>query len=203
MAVNAIAAFWVVTILLVMVPGADWAFTIGAGVQGGSVVSAIGGILLGYVGMTVAVAAGVGAVVARSPAALTALTIAGGIYLLWCGVRTLANPAAIGAMRTHAGFVRGIGVSGLNPKGLLLFLAVLPQFTNRSWSWPVAGQIGVLGLVFIGTCGVVYFCVGVFARAILRSRPTAAHVVSRVSGIAMALIGVVLLAERLMQIRAG
>lgn len=203
MATSSIVAFWGLTMLLVMVPGADWAFTIGAGVQGGSVVSAIGGILLGYVGMTAVVAAGVGAVVAKSPASLTGLTIAGGIYLLWSGTRMLKNPAAIGAIRTRAGLLRGIGVSGLNPKGLLLFLAVLPQFTNRDWSWPIAGQIGVLGLVFIATCGVVYSCVGLGARTILRSRPTAARAVSRVSGVAMALIGVVLLVERLMQIRAG
>lgn len=203
MATSSIIAFWGLTILLVMVPGADWAFTIGAGVQGGSVASAIGGILLGYVGMTAVVAAGVGAVVAKSPASLTGLTIAGGLYLLWCGTRALTNPAAMGAVRTRAGFVRGIGVSGLNPKGLLLFLAVLPQFTNREWSWPIAGQIGVLGLVFILTCGAVYSCVGLGARAILRARPAAARVVSRISGVAMALIGVVLLVERLIQIRAG
>jgi len=94
MAANSIVAFWGLTILLVMVPGADWAFTIGAGVQGGSVIPAIGGILVGYVGMTVVVAAGVGAVVAKSTAALTGLTLAGGIYLLWCGARTLAKPPA-------------------------------------------------------------------------------------------------------------
>jgi threonine/homoserine/homoserine lactone efflux protein len=203
MATSSIAAFWVVTALLVMVPGADWAFTISAGVQGSSVVAAIGGILLGYAGMTAVVAAGVGALVARSAAASTALTLAGGVYLIWCGIRSLANPATIGAPRTRAGFVKGIGVSGLNPKGLLLFLAVLPQFTNRNWSWPVAGQIGVLGLVFIGTCGIVYLCVGLAARFILRCRPAAARVVSRISGMAMTMIGVALLAERLMQIRAG
>lgn len=203
MATSSIAAFWLLTVLLVMVPGADWAFTISAGVQSRSVLPAIGGILLGYAAMTVVVAAGVGALVGKSPDALTGLTIAGGVYLIWCGVRTLANPAAIGTIQARATLARGIGVSGLNPKGLLLFLAVLPQFTNRNWSWPLAGQIGVLGLIFIGTCAAIYLCVGLFARTILRSRPAAARVVSRVSGASMTIIGAVLLAERFMQIPVG
>ena len=44
--------------------------------------------------------------------------------------------------------VRGIGVSGLNPKGLLVLLALLPQFANPRGSWPLSAQLGLLGLVF-------------------------------------------------------
>lgn len=68
MAASSIAAFWAVAFLLVIVPGPDWAFTIGAGLLGRSVLPAIGGIVLGYAAMTVIVAAGVGALVARTPA---------------------------------------------------------------------------------------------------------------------------------------
>ena len=207
MAANSVLAFWLVTLLLVIVPGADWAFTINASLRGGSVVVAVSGIALGYVGMTVVVAAGLGALVAESPAALTGLTIAGGCYLVWLGARTLARPstppapltatAAHGAPAGRTVLIAGAGVSGLNPKGLLVFLAVLPQFTNRHWSWPVAGQIGVLGIVFTLSCAAVYLCVGVFARTILQTRPAAARTVSRFSGAAMITIGILLLAERL------
>src|SRR5215469_15287158 len=93
MAASSIAAFWVVSSLLIMVPGADWAFTIGAGLGGHSVVPAVGGIVLGYAAMTIAVAAGVGTLVARSPALLGALTIVGGLYLMWHGATTLARPS--------------------------------------------------------------------------------------------------------------
>jgi len=88
-------------------------------------------------------------------------------------------------------------VSGLNPKGLLLFLALLPQFTNPEWSWPVAGQIGMLGMVFTLTCAVFYLCIGLAARSILVTRPAAARALGRVSGAAMVVIGAILLAERL------
>jgi threonine/homoserine/homoserine lactone efflux protein len=173
--------------------------------------------------MTIVVAAGVGALVARSPALLTGLTVAGGLYLMWHGTRTLARPAMPGAppgaspggpadgpgglpvgatARTHrthrATLLKGAGVSGLNPKGLLLFLAVLPQFTNPRGSWPLAVQLGLLGLVFTITCALFYLGLGSFARKILRTRPAAARAVTRFSGAAMILIGAVLLAERLL-----
>jgi threonine/homoserine/homoserine lactone efflux protein len=88
-------------------------------------------------------------------------------------------------------------VSGLNPKGLLIFVALLPQFAEPYAPWPVPAQLAVLGLAFTLTCGVVYLAVGVAARELLRARTTAADVVSRISGASMIVLGVVLLAERL------
>jgi len=75
MAVSSLFAFWAVAVLLIIVPGADWAFTIAAGVGGRSVLPAVGGLVLGYALVTAVVAAGVGALVAGSPAALTGLTL--------------------------------------------------------------------------------------------------------------------------------
>jgi threonine/homoserine/homoserine lactone efflux protein len=203
MATSSIAAFWVVAFLLVIVPGPDWAFTVSAGLRGRSVLPAVGGILLGYAAMTIIVAAGVGTLVARTPAFLSALTVAGGLYLMWHGTATVARPSAPGTAaaapaRTGLGtLARGIGVSGLNPKGLLLFLALLPQFTSPRGSWPLAGQLGFLGLVFMSTCAVFYFCLGSFARKILHARPAAARAVTRFSGAAMIIIGALLLVDRL------
>ena len=203
MAASSIAAFWAIAFLLVIVPGPDWAFTVSAGLRGRSVFPAVGGIVLGYAAMTIIVAAGVGALVARTPAFLSALTVAGGLYLMWQGTTTVVRPSAPGTTaaapaRTGLGtLARGIGVSGLNPKGLLLFLALLPQFTSPRWSWPLAGQLGFLGLVFMFTCAAFYLCLGSFARKILHARPAAAHAVTRLSGAAMIIIGALLLIDRL------
>ncbi|HZY26989.1 MAG TPA: hypothetical protein VFE49_01910 [Jiangellaceae bacterium] len=57
MAASAIAAFWAVTVVLIVVPGPDWAYAISSGLQG-RVISAAGGIVLGYGIMTMVVAAG-------------------------------------------------------------------------------------------------------------------------------------------------
>lgn len=229
MAASSITAFWAVSVLLVLVPGADWAYAITAGLRDRSVVPAVGGLLLGYVGLTAVVAAGVAAVVARTPGVLTALTTAGALYLMWLGATTLARPAgpedaAAGAGNAAGGaagadvgadadeaagttlasrvsrrarVLKGAGISGLNPKALLLFVALLPQFTDPDGGWPLAAQIGALGAVHMVSCGVVYLCVGTLARAVLRARPAAARLVTRVSGAAMIVIGVLLAVERL------
>lgn len=198
MAVGSVLAFWAVAVLLIAVPGADWAFTIGAAVRGQRIAPAVGGLVIGYTAMTLVVAAGVGAFVAATPVALTALTVTGGGYLVWLGLRTLssAGPAIVDPDRRETGtLVRGIVVSGLNPKGLLLFVALLPQFTDARGSWPMTVQIGLLGLVFTLTCAAFYPMVGVFAQTVLRARPGVARLVQRVSGVAMVVIGVSLLIE--------
>lgn len=205
MAASSIAAFWALAALLVAVPGPDWAFVLSSGVKSATVVPAVGGIVLGYAGITVVVAAGIGTLVARSPAALTALTAAGGSYLIWLGARTLirkpshqavAGHRSAGAGRPWETLARGMGVSALNPKGLLLFLALLPQFTSARWDWPLAAQLALLGLVFMLTCAVFYLCLGSFARRILRARPLAAELITRLSGAAMLVIGTLLLIDR-------
>ncbi len=73
MTISILAAFWLVSFLLVLVPGADWAYVIAVGLRDRSIVPAVGGVLLGYVLLTAVVAAGVAALVARSPAVLTVL----------------------------------------------------------------------------------------------------------------------------------
>lgn len=209
MAVSSITAFWAVSVLLILVPGADWAYAISAGLRDRSVAPAVGGLLLGYVGLTAVVAAGVAAVVADHPAVLASLTLLGAMYLIWLGATTLARPSTPGAAEQSAGdrpdapgarrsrVLQGAGISGLNPKALLLFLALLPQFTQPGTGWPLALQISTLGLVHILSCGAIYLCVGILARTVLRARPAAARAVTRVSGAAMIVIGVVLVVEQL------
>lgn len=198
MTAGSVLAFWLVALLLIVLPGGDWAFTISAGLRGHSVLLAVGGLVAGYAGVTAVVAAGVGALVAGSTAILTGLTIVGGLYLMWHGAMTFARPStpstreAVPAGTDWSTFVKGVGVSGLNPKGLLIFLALLPQFTNPYGQWPVAGQIGVLGLAFMATCAAFYFVLGSIARTVLRTWPAVAGAVSRFSGAAMVAIGAAL-----------
>jgi len=204
MAASSVATFWLIAILLIIVPGPDWAFILSAGLRGGSVAAAVGGLAIGYAAITSVVAAGVGTLVARTPAVLTGLTVAGGLYLMWHGARTFAAPAApiaaAGAPSSsnRALLVRGIGVSGLNPKGLLVLLALLPQFASPH-GWPLSAQLGLLGLVFTLSCALFYLALGSSARRVLRTRPRAAASLSRLSGAAMFVIGALLLAERLVR----
>lgn len=91
---------------------------------------------------------------------------------------------------------RGAGTSGLNPKGLLLFVAVLPQFIARGGSWPVAIQIILLGAVHMGNCAAGYLALGSLARNLFGNRPTVTRTLTRAAGAAMIVLGAVLLLER-------
>lgn len=205
MPISAVLGFWAVAALLIVVPGPDWAFAISAGLRG-HVVPAAAGLVLSYLAMTIVVAAGVGALVASRPVALTVLTVSGGSYLIWLGATTIAHPAKPPGAdnsgqcpRTPGSTIaQGIGVSGLNPKGLLIFVAMLPQFTTPDAAWPIAAQLGALGIVFTLTCAVAYLVVGAAAQRVLHSRPGTARVVSRVSGLCMITIGAVFLVEHVL-----
>ena len=202
MPVGLVVAFWAVSMLFVLTPGADWAYAIAAGLGHKTVLPAVSGLLAGHLAATAVVAAGVAALIAQSPAVLTVLTVIGAVYLVWLGLDTLSHPATVRVgSQTSPSPVRqalkGLAISGLNPKVVLLFVALLPQFTDPDAAWPVPAQIMALGLVHVTNCAVIYTAVGTAARLVLRPRPTAAKVVSRFSGAAMILIGVLLLAERL------
>lgn len=195
-------AFAGVSILFVLTPGADWAYAIAAGLRHRSVVSAVVGMLAGHLLATLIVAGGVGALVARLPFALALLTGVGAAYLLWLGYRTWTAPSTIraGEADDDAGALRnavaGFGVSGLNPKVVLLFIALLPQFAREEAALPMWAQMLALGGIHLVNTAVVYFAVAASAKAILRSRPAVATAVSRASGAIMMALGGFLLLEQ-------
>jgi threonine/homoserine/homoserine lactone efflux protein len=200
--VSLLTAFWIVSISLVMVPGADWAYVISAGLRGSVVAPAVGGMLAGYLAITLVVAAGIGTLVMSVPGMLPVLTVLGGAYLLWLGVRTFMQPSELAVGQTQdeksrwRWSLRGFAISGLNPKAILLFVALLPQFTRRDAGWSVSTQIVALGLMHMVNCASVYSVVGVGSKAILSARPKAARKVSQLSGAAMIIVAVVLFSEQ-------
>jgi len=203
MTFSVFAAFWAVSILFVITPGADWAYAISAGLKHRVVIPAVGGLLSGHLIATMIVAAGVGTLVANHPLALSVLTVAGAGYLLWLGANMLARPSTPHADESQTTdswarwALKGLCVSGLNPKVFLLFLALLPQFTDTTAPWPVPMQMIALGLIHTISCGVIYLLVGFGSQVVLRARPAAAHLVSRLSGVIMIIIALVLLIEQL------
>ncbi len=97
-------------------------------------------------------------------------------------------------------FLQGMGTSGINPKGLLFFVALVPQFVSPEAALPVPVQSGLLGLTFVILAGLVYTAVALTSRKLLASRPGAARVVTLVSGVIMIGLGTVLLSEQLLSL---
>jgi threonine/homoserine/homoserine lactone efflux protein len=199
-------AFLVVAGALACTPGVDWAYSITAGLKQRSFVPAVAGLCGGYVLHTVLLVAGLAALLTGIPGVLGWLTVAGAAYLLWLGLTTIRSwrGASFGGADVRAPanqfqtFLRGMGTSGINPKGLLFYVALVPQFVSPEAPLPVPVQSGLLGLTFVLLVAVVYTCVALLARKLLHSRPGAARNVTLASGVIMVALGAVLLSEQLL-----
>ncbi|GAB5080631.1 LysE family transporter [Arthrobacter sp. AD-310] len=186
----------------------DWAYSITAGLGQRSFVPAVAGLCGGYVLHTALLVAGLAALLAGMPGVLGWITLAGAGYLMWLGISTLRTwrgasfSAADAVGRRSASrlrtFLQGMGTSGINPKGLLFYVALIPQFVSTDASLPVPVQSGLLGMTFVALAGLVYTAVALLSRTLLQSRPEAARTVTLASGIIMVLLGMVLLGEQLL-----
>lgn len=206
-------AFVLVAAALACTPGVDWAYSIAAGLGRRSFLPAVAGLCSGYVLHTVLMVAGLAAVLAASPGLLGWLTVAGSAYLLWLGAATVrtwrgasftvaADDVSTGRNQLRT-FFQGMGTSGVNPKGLLFFVALVPQFVSAEAPLPVPVQSGLLGLTFVLLAAVVYTAVALLSRRLLQARPGAARRVTLASGIIMLVLGAALLSEQLLPLVAG
>ena len=100
-------------------------------------------------------ALGVGAVVERSVAVFTVIKLAGAVYLVFLGVQAIRHRRSLGTALGSAAGQKSIGailrdgfvVGVSNPKAIVFFAAVLPQFVNPS-AGHVPLQMLLLGTVF-------------------------------------------------------
>lgn len=204
MSASILAAFWGVSLLFTVIPGPDWAYTISAGIRQKVVIPAVGGILFGHFLAILLVSVGAGVLLTTSPIVLSVLSISGALYLLWLGIGLFRQPAIPKAspeapIDAKHWLFKGVGVSSLNPKLFILLLVLLPQFSDPASSWPFALQMLMLGAIHLISCGLLYLLVGYGAQAVLATRPTAAKLISRISGGAMVTIALLLLIEPLVE----
>lgn len=156
--VENLLAFAVASVILVAIPGPSVLFVIGRSSSQGrraGVLSVLGNAA-GTVPAAVAVALGVGAIVAASAVALTAIKVVGGAYLIWLGVQAIRHRheqtrvAETHELPTSGGtlFRQGFVVGATNPKSIAFFVAVLPQFVAPS-AGPAWAQMLALAAVFV------------------------------------------------------
>jgi homoserine/homoserine lactone efflux protein len=93
-------------------------------------------------------ATGVAAALVASRELFLVLKWVGAVYLVWLGLRMLLSRRSgehdISPIPVARTFVRGFVVQGANPKALVFFVALLPQFVDPSGSVPT--QLLVLGV---------------------------------------------------------
>jgi len=152
-------AFSLLSFALIVVPGPNVLFVISRSLQLGraaGVATAAGG-QIGVYAQVVAVAFGIGVLVERSVAVFTVIKLAGAAYLVYLGVQAVRHrrslTEALGVTVTQKTPLRilrdGFLVGVTNPKVIVFFAAVLPQFVDRS-AGHVPLQMLLLGAIFTG-----------------------------------------------------
>ncbi len=153
---------------LICTPGPAILFTASQGVTRGQLaaIRAVSGVLLGYTAHALLSVLGIAALVSASPFLFAALKWAGVLYLFYLTTQIIysACQQKDGLELPDTGKIslwRGFLTSFLNPKGLLMYLAILPQFISPESN--TATQALILSAIFISGCGVVYTIVGLLA----------------------------------------
>jgi len=200
-------ALYLVTLSLAMiVPGPDMLFVLGTGMRGGPRAGLVAtcGVATSEAIHIVLAAAGLSALFAAAPTAFAVVRVAGAIYLVYLGVRTILRrgstlAAGGGAAVSHRrAYARGLVTNLLNPKMVTFTIAFLPQFVDRSLGH-VPLQFAVLGAIFVALEFAVDGTVGVLAgrigRVLLERRRTRRTVDVATGGLFIGL-GIRLAAER-------
>jgi threonine/homoserine/homoserine lactone efflux protein len=150
----AFLTFLIAAFALNIAPGPDMLYVIGRSVGQGrkaGIVSSLG-VFVGCWVHILAAAFGIAALLRSSPIAFNVVRYAGAAYLIYLGIRMLAQKTDLTSQEIKAEslasiFRQGAITNVLNPKVAIFFLAFLPQFINAQRG-SVVLQIIVLGLIF-------------------------------------------------------
>lgn len=197
-----VIAFAIASFLIIIIPGPSVLFTIGRGISFGrkAALVNVAGNSVGMLTGSLAVAIGIGSFVQSSDIAYAVVGVLGGGYLIYLGydavktrkdvaqaLVTKADPKPMGQL-----FKQGFVVGFLNPKSLVFFAAILPQFVDPSQGRVIL-QMVFLALIFFviavisdGTWGIVAGT----ARHWLAGTPTRIEKISGAGGFVIIVLGI-------------
>jgi threonine/homoserine/homoserine lactone efflux protein len=157
--VNSLLAFAALSFALIIVAGPSVMFVISRAVAHGrrAALLTVAGNALGIAAQVTLVAVGLGVVVERSVLAFTLIKLVGAGYLIWLGVqairqRSSRSAAALdgvhGLRPRRSLVVDGFIVGVANPKSIVFFAAILPQYVAADGASPGL-QMMLLGAIFV------------------------------------------------------
>ena len=178
MVITNFAAFLGISILVIVSPGQDTALTIRntlVGGRGGGIATAAG-VVTGLATWTVASSAGLAALLVASQPLFLAVRLVGAAYLVFLGLqalsgaisrrrdrpdstRSVAGPRLRRVVAYRQGFISNLS----NPKIVVFFLSLFPQFVDR-------GQGSFAGLVLLGLifCSITLTWLALYAVVVAR-----------------------------------
>jgi len=148
----------VAAMVIIFAPGPSVLFVIARAIAWGrkTAVFTVAGNVTGAFALSTLVAIGLGPILQKSDLAYAAIQWGGGLYLVYLGVEAIRHRRVHAEdMRNQGDIAPGIArsmrdgfwVGALNPKGLVFYAAILPQFVDRE-KGNVALQLIFLGAIF-------------------------------------------------------
>ena len=153
-----LAEYIVAAMGIILAPGPSVLFVIARAIAWGrkTAVFTVAGNVTGAFFLSTFVAFGLGPILQRSELAYTAVQWGGGLYLIYLGIDAIRHRVVHASDMKNQGDVApsirrsmrdGFWVGALNPKGLVFYAAVLPQFIDRDRG-SVTAQLILLGAIF-------------------------------------------------------
>jgi threonine/homoserine/homoserine lactone efflux protein len=198
--VTTLVAFALTGFVLVVVPGPSVLFIVGRALAHGrrSALTSVAGNTTGVALVVLVVALGYGAVAARSVEVFTVLKLLGAAYLVFLGVQTIRHRGDLAAALAGPGdaatariYRQAVVVGVTNPKVLVFFAAVLPQFVDLT-AGNATTQMLVLGLLFAllaSTLDGAWALVAGWARDWFATSPARLRRLGGTGGLLMILMG--------------
>ncbi len=153
-----LAEYIVAAMIIILAPGPSVLFVIARAIAWGRKVAVftVAGNVTGSFVLSVFVALGLGPILQRSDLAYTAVQWGGGLYLMYLGFDAIKHRKIHAADMTNQGNIQpsalrsmrdGFWVGALNPKAIVFYAAVLPQFIDRD-KGHITAQLILLGAIF-------------------------------------------------------
>lgn len=189
--------------VIILAPGPSVLFIIARAIAWGraTAVATVAGNVTGAFTLSLMVAFGLGPILQRSEIAFITVQLLGGFYLIYLGIDAIKHSKIHAADMVNQGELRpsplksakdGFWVGALNPKGLVFFAAILPQFIDKGSS-NVTSQLVLMGATFSvlaffsdGTWGLIAGTV----REWMATTPTRLVTMRRIGGLVMMVLGI-------------
>ncbi|MHC8508589.1 MAG: LysE family translocator [Rhodospirillales bacterium] len=206
---ESLALFIATVTALIISPGPDTLNVLRHSLSGGRGLglAAVTGVQFGLLGHTALAVLGISALIASVPAALKAVALIGAAYLAWLGiqgfrdsgvVRLKSTPAPAGKADAARAFREACLVNLLNPKVIMLYLALYPNFIDTGRG-DVGAQLIFLSAVMIAINTVwqsgLVFAVNPIRR--LLADPRAGRAVNRGAGVLLLAFAALMIADHI------
>ncbi|MGB6309122.1 MAG: LysE family translocator [Steroidobacteraceae bacterium] len=183
------SGFFVITLILVLIPGPIVTLVVSTGATKGvrAALVTVAGTSTGNAVLLTAIALGLNWVLSHAVYLFELLRWAGAAYLIWLGVQAWRNAGRSASTLTgsYVQYWRGFLVALSNPKTLAFFTAFLPQFVDPAR--PAAHQLAVMCVVSALLAAITDSCWAI-ASGLGRAwfiKPARAKLLGRASGLTL------------------